>query len=113
MAFGAVAPGAAVRLTLPRRARRPLRREPLLLVRPRRPGRAPHETSRVTLLHHEEITSRSFSAWRMGSIDLAKINSSVVLRFSEHEHFDPVTTPGRAALALIQELAEGGAGSHR
>jgi hypothetical protein len=71
--------------------------------------RDPRHTQ-VTLLHHEEIATRSFSAWRMGSIDLVKINPSVVLRFSETEHFDPITTPGAAALALIQELTEGGVG---
>ena len=71
--------------------------------------RDPRHTQ-VTLLHHEEIATRSFSAWRMGSIDLGKINPSVVLRFSETEHFDPITTPGAAALALIQELTQGGVG---
>ena len=71
--------------------------------------RDPRHTE-VTLLHHEEIATRSFSAWRMGSIDLGKINPSVVLRFSETEHFDPITTPGAAALALIQELTQGGVG---
>ncbi len=71
--------------------------------------RDPRHTQ-VTLLHHEEIATRSFSAWRMGSIDLAKVNPSIVLRFSETEHFDPITTPGAAALALIQELTDGGAG---
>lgn len=63
----------------------------------------------VTLLHYEEIETRSFAAWRMGSIDLGKINPSVILRFSETDHFDPLTTPGAGALALLQELA--GAGS--
>lgn len=70
--------------------------------------RDPRHT-RVTLLHYDEISARSFSAWRMGSIDLGKINASVVLRFSETEHFDPLTTPGSAALALMQELTGAGA----
>ena len=74
--------------------------------------RDPRHTQ-VTLLHYEEIATRSFSAWRMGSIDLGKINPSVVLRFSETEHFDPLTTPGPAALALMQELAGSGAGNKR
>ncbi len=69
--------------------------------------------TQVTLLHYEEIAARSFSAWRMGSIDLGKVNPSVVLRFSPTEHFDPLTTPGAAALALIQELTEGGAATPR
>jgi hypothetical protein len=68
--------------------------------------RDPRHTQ-VTLLHYEEIAARSFAAWRMGSIDLSKINPSVVLRFSPTEHFDPLTTPGAAALALIQELTAG------
>jgi hypothetical protein len=74
--------------------------------------RDPRHTQ-VTLLHYEEIAARSFAAWRMGSIDLGKINPSVVLRFSPTEHFDPLTTPGAAALALIQELTAGGPVSTR
>ncbi|MBB82935.1 MAG: blue light sensor protein [Deltaproteobacteria bacterium] len=64
----------------------------------------------VTLLAYEEIAERSFSAWRMGSTDLAKVNPGVVLRFSETEHFDPLTIPGTAALALVQKVA--GVGSN-
>ncbi len=59
----------------------------------------------VTLLAYEEIAERSFSAWRMGSTDLAKVNPGVVLRFSETDHFDPLTIPGTAALALVQKVA--------
>ena len=58
----------------------------------------------VTLLHYGEVDARSFSGWRMGSIDLGKANPSTILRFSETAHFDPLTTPGNAALALIEEL---------
>jgi hypothetical protein len=58
----------------------------------------------VTLLHYGEIQARSFSGWRMGSIDLAKANPSTILRFSETAHFDPLTIPGSAALALIEAL---------
>ncbi|MEM9173906.1 MAG: BLUF domain-containing protein [Myxococcota bacterium] len=64
----------------------------------------------VTILSYEEIAERSFSAWRMGSIDLAKVNPGVVLRYSETEHFDPLTIPGTAALALIQKVAGVSAG---
>ena len=64
----------------------------------------------VTLLAYEEIAERSFSAWRMGSTDLAKVNTGVGLRFSETEHFDPLTIPGTAALALVQKVA--GVGSN-
>ncbi|MGB0621304.1 MAG: BLUF domain-containing protein [Myxococcota bacterium] len=64
----------------------------------------------ITLLAYEEIAERSFSAWRMGSTDLTKVNPGVVLRFSETEHFDPLTIPGTAALALVQKVA--GVGSN-
>jgi hypothetical protein len=59
----------------------------------------------VTLLHYAEIQERHFSAWRMGSVDLKKVNRSTILRFSEKPVLDPFSMSGAGALALLEELA--------
>lgn len=59
----------------------------------------------VTLLHYAEIQERHFSAWRMGSVDLKKVNLSTILRFSERPVLDPFSMSGAGALALLEELA--------
>ena len=63
----------------------------------------------VTLLDYAEIDERRFAGWRMGSVDLGKINPGKVLRFSEKPVLDPFSMSGRAALALLEELASSAA----
>ena len=58
----------------------------------------------VMLLDFAEIAERNFSSWRMGSVDLVKVNLSTILRFSEAPALDPFKMPGAAALSLIEEL---------
>ncbi|MDP3425704.1 MAG: BLUF domain-containing protein, partial [Burkholderiaceae bacterium] len=43
----------------------------------------------VQLLHYEEITERRFGGWTMGQVNLAKLNTSIVLKYSERPEFDP------------------------
>ena len=59
----------------------------------------------VTLLDYAEIDERRFAGWRMGSVDLNKVNLSSILRYSERPVLDPFSMTGRAALALLEELA--------
>lgn len=59
----------------------------------------------VTILHYAEIQERHFAAWRMGSVDLKKVNLSTILRFSEKPVLDPFSMSGAGALALLEELA--------
>lgn len=59
----------------------------------------------VTILQYGEIEERHFAAWRMGSVDLKKVNLSTILRFSEKAMLDPFAMTGAGALALIEELA--------
>ncbi len=63
----------------------------------------------VTLLSFEEIRERRFAGWRMGSVDLKKVNLSTILRFSEKPVLDPFSMSGPGALALIEELASAAA----
>lgn len=63
----------------------------------------------VLLLDYSEIEERRFAGWRMGSIDLNKVNLSTILRYSEKAMLDPYTMTGRGALALVEELASSAA----
>ena len=57
-----------------------------------------------TLLHYQEVDERRFSSWRMGCVDLNKVNLSTILRFSESAKLDPFTMTGAGAMALLEEL---------
>ncbi|MFN0132285.1 MAG: BLUF domain-containing protein [Phycisphaerales bacterium] len=59
----------------------------------------------VTLLEYSEISERRFSSWRMGRVDLDKVNTAVVLKYSEKPRLDPFGMSGTVALKLLEELA--------
>jgi len=65
--------------------------------------RDPRHTD-VTLLDYAEISERRFASWRMGRVDLDKLNLGVVLKYSEKPQLDPFQISGRVALALLEEL---------
>lgn len=58
----------------------------------------------VQLLHFEEITERRFAGWTMGHVNLAKVNPSVLLKYSERPVLDPYCVSGRVSMALLEEL---------
>lgn len=58
----------------------------------------------VVLLHYEEIQERRFGGWTMGHVNLAKLNTSVVLKYSEKPALDPYQMSGRVSMALLEEL---------
>jgi hypothetical protein len=59
---------------------------------------------RVTLLNYEEILERRFAAWTMGHVNLSKVNSSTLLKYSERALIDPYALSGRVSAALTDEL---------
>lgn len=59
----------------------------------------------VTLLDYAEIRERRFGNWRMGSVNLNRVNLGSILRFSESPVLDPFSMSGPASLALLEELA--------
>ena len=61
--------------------------------------------SGVMLLHYEEITERAFSSWRMGRVDLNRVNIGTIMRYSPYHTLDPFQLSGRTALALLLELS--------
>lgn len=58
----------------------------------------------VVLLHYEEINERRFGGWTMGQVNLARVNASIVLKYSERPELDPYSVSGRVSLALLEEL---------
>jgi hypothetical protein len=58
----------------------------------------------VQVLHFEEITERRFASWTMGQVNLARINPSVLLKYSERPVLDPFSVSGRVSMALLDEL---------
>ena len=58
----------------------------------------------VVLLLYEEIEERRFGGWSMGQVNLAKLNPSIVLKYSEKPEFDPYGVSGRVSLTLLEEL---------
>lgn len=63
----------------------------------------------VTILEYAEVSERRFASWRMGCVNLNRINTGVILRFSERPILDPFSMTGSACLALLEELLSTGA----
>jgi hypothetical protein len=58
----------------------------------------------VILLHYAEVPERHFAGWTMGQVNLTKVNPSILLKYSDKPVLDPFTVPGRASMALLEEL---------
>jgi hypothetical protein len=58
----------------------------------------------VVLLSYEEITERRFGGWTMGQVNVAKVNTSVLLKYSELAELDPYSVSGKVSAALLEEL---------
>ncbi|MFT5589517.1 MAG: hypothetical protein ACI9ZF_001692 [Bradyrhizobium sp.] len=58
----------------------------------------------VQILHFEEITERRFAGWTMGQVNLAKLNTSVLLKYSELPELNPFAVSGLVSMALLDEL---------
>ena len=56
----------------------------------------------VVMLHYEEIRERRFGGWTMGQVNLFKLNTSIVLKYSERPQFDPYAVSGDVSLALLE-----------
>jgi Sensors of blue-light using FAD len=60
--------------------------------------------SDVMILSFEDIEQRRFSDWSMGKVNLSKVNSSLLLKYSTTATIDPYATSGKTSLALLEEL---------
>jgi hypothetical protein len=58
----------------------------------------------VILLHFEEISERRFGGWTMGLVDASRVNTNILLKYSERAELDPYSVSGKVSLALLEEL---------
>ena len=58
----------------------------------------------VVLLHYEEISERRFSGWTMGQVNVERINTSILLKYSEKAELDPYSVSGKVSHALLEDL---------
>jgi hypothetical protein len=58
----------------------------------------------VILLSYEEISERAFGGWTMGQVNVAKLNASILLKYSETPELNPYAVSGRVSMALLEEL---------
>ena len=58
----------------------------------------------VRMLVYEEITERRFGHWTMGHVNTSKINATLLLKYCETAALNPFDAPGRATMALLDEL---------
>jgi hypothetical protein len=58
----------------------------------------------VVLLSYEEIDERSFAGWSMGQVNLSRLNTALLLKYSETAALDPYAVSGRVSMALFNEL---------
>ena len=68
--------------------------------------RVVHDTRHtdVTLLEYAEIAERSFTNWRMGRVNLNRVNAGMLLKYSEKPRLDPFQLPGRVAIVVLRDL---------
>lgn len=58
----------------------------------------------VRILAYDEIPERRFGGWSMGQVNIARVNPSLLLKYSVKATLDPFSCSGRASMALLDEL---------
>jgi Sensors of blue-light using FAD len=58
----------------------------------------------VELLSYQQIGERHFAGWSMGQVNVARLNPSLLLKYSATAQLDPYSMSGNVALALLEEL---------
>ena len=58
----------------------------------------------VEILLFEDIMERRFFNWTMGQVNLAKVNPSTLLKYSEKPVLDPFSMGGKFSMSLLEEL---------
>jgi hypothetical protein len=58
----------------------------------------------VQILLFEDIIERPFSNWLMGTVNLGKVNPSILLKYSERPVLDPFALGGKVSMSLLEEL---------
>lgn len=60
----------------------------------------------VRLLSYEEIGQRRFGHWNMGQVNIARVNTALLLKYSSRPVLDPFAASGAATMALLHELVD-------
>ena len=55
----------------------------------------------VRILMYEEIGERRFGGWTMGAVNMARVNPSLLLKYSEKPVLNPFAASGRATMSLL------------
>lgn len=58
----------------------------------------------IVLLHYEEIIERRFGGWTMGQVNMSKLNTTILMKYSEKAELNPYSVSGIVSLALLEEL---------
>lgn len=58
----------------------------------------------IELLQYQEIGERRFAGWSMGQVNLARLNPSLLLKYSATATLDPYAVSGEVSMALFEEL---------
>lgn len=58
----------------------------------------------LRLLSFEEVAERHFGHWNMGHVNIAKVNTALLLKYSEKATLNPFNAPAQATIALLNEL---------
>ena len=60
--------------------------------------------TQVELLSYQQIGERHFAGWSMGQVNVARLNPSLLLKYSATAQLDPYAMSGSVALGLLEEL---------
>ena len=60
----------------------------------------------VRILAYEEIGQRRFGHWNMGQVNIVRVNTALLLKYSATPTLDPFANSGAATLALLHELVD-------
>ncbi len=60
-----------------------------------------HHTVRI--LSFEEIQERRFGHWHMGRVNIAKVNTAVLLKYSEKPEFNPFVAPASSTMSMLDD----------
>ena len=58
----------------------------------------------VRILSYDEIRERRFGGWTMGQVNIARVNPTLLLKYSERAELNPFICSGQASMALLDEL---------
>ena len=60
--------------------------------------------SNIRLLAYEEISERRFANWTMSQVSAESLNPAILLKYFERVELNPFNAPGKATMALLEEL---------